>query len=57
MLFPLPLREGDEGEGLSNREISSLLFHPHPIPLPSRERVIFSIHHPLKGRELSEIFY
>jgi hypothetical protein len=30
-----PLEGGDEGEGEN--------FHPHPGPLPSRERVIFSL--------------
>jgi hypothetical protein len=38
MIFPLPLREGMKGRG----KISEVLFiHPHPNPLPSRERVYF----------------
>jgi len=35
---PLPWREGMKGRG-----IITLFFHPHPGPLPSRERVIFSL--------------
>jgi hypothetical protein len=40
MIFPLPLREGMKGRG----KISEVPFiHPHPYPLPLRERVYFGV--------------